>query len=242
MQALAENPDVQAVADAADIPGALGTIAALIRDHDGRDPSRFDRALDGAYGILYTLIDAATTGDDQRDADEEDEIAERVEAVVQAMRTMYANATDPKDLGKRRGKALELFVYRRIAGMYETNDCQMDCCVLGENAHYDNLAGREFDVCAWDETRFMGEAYECAVKPYGLVHRDCQALVILSMAVQEEYADAGSEPWFRIGLVSFDRSKFMLSYVRNLAKTQTEQVQFAKIDVYGWDNLDKITQ
>jgi len=240
MQALGENTDVQAVAEAASLPGTLDTVARLIRDHDGSNPDIFRYALTGAYKYLQEDIDAALqrAGHSSSGA----EIAERVEATIQAVRTMYANAADENDLGKRRGKILELLVYRRIKDFYDEGDCQLDCMIIGSNAHYEKLDGREFDVCAWDEARTEGEAYECAVRPYGLLHRDCQALVMLSMAVQEEYTEAGREPWFRIGLVCFERRQNMMARVRKLAKTQTERDQFDLIEAYGWDNLDTITQ
>ncbi|SRR5579875_874939 len=241
MQSLADNPDVRTVTNAASIPGILGTIATLLRDHDGSNPEMLEYALNGAYQIIYALLDAQLESPDEED-DSESAIGNQAKAMVQSVRGLYASAANRKELDRRRGKVLELLVYRRIAELYVDGDCQMDCSVTGNNAYYHNLKGREFDVCAWDENRLMGEAYECAVRPYGLVYRDCTALITLTKAVKEDYADEDNEPWFRVGLVSFEHSRNMRARIRKLAGTEAEREEFTMIEAFGWDNLDTIAQ
>ena len=233
MQALAENADVMAVVEAAEIPGAFQVIAILIRDYAARDIDRLTDALDRVGTILPALLMPQET----------DDIEDLVRQIIEAVRALYLNAKNEADLTLRRAKVVELTLYRRIAPMYAGEDCLMDCVIYGDvpNPHFKNIENREFDLCAWDEAELSGEAYECGIWPNLLKHRDCQALVHLLKAVELEYD--GDEIWFRIGLVSFHNHKEMYQRVKYLAGSDTrDQREFDWLHLYGYDNIDDVTR
>lgn len=236
MQMLAHDSDIRAVVDVASIPGVLGTVAAVLRSNAGCQPPKLEQSLGGASLVLHSLIEQAYT--DQGQTLSGDEIMQIVGRCLDALRAIYAHATGDDDANAKRAKVLETLVYERIAHAYGAGECEMDCMVSGVGDLYANLAQREFDVCAWNPTPVYGEAYECGVRPHRLTARDCDALLILYDAVQAEYAEV--QPWFRIGLVSFESSKQVKHRMLLLAKSGGDETMYDSIDAFGWDNLDAL--
>lgn len=217
MQALAHDPHVVAVVDAALIPGALGTVAEILRNYVEPQSEKLDHALEGAVQVLSTVQARATAL-----------------RVVETLRALYNGAPSAEDLAKKRGKVLELLVFRCVAQFYAEGECHTDCCVSGSGEHYRRLEGREFDICAWDNDA-KGEAYECGVRPNKLAAQDYTALATLTKAIMDEYGDR--HPWFRPGFVSFEHSRHVKRLIEELGPAAGDPHLEADIEAFGYNNL-----
>ncbi len=189
--------------------------------------------------LLPTQLQAASNDEGIRSSEEQ--AIELAGTITDTVRRLYANATDQADLNKRRAKVVELTLYRRVSRYYAAGECMADCLVepTVDNEYFNDIAGREFDLCAWSEPNLQGEAYECAMRPDNLEYRDCRALINLWYAVAAEHE--GDDIWFRMGLVSFHLSKYMHQRVKMLAGSNLQdQEEFGWLSLYGYDNLSDV--
>lgn len=217
MQELAKHPHVQAIVQALeDDWELLESAAAILREYSGRAPEGLEEALD-AETLTY--------------ADLNDIVPPSVMKLMDALRTLYGQASSDEDANRKRGKVLESLVHSFIAHYYDGKSCLMDCLVSARTNAYQQVTIKEVDVCAWDIEEMAGEAYECKTKPEYIASDDCDNLVAIFRECQS-YATG-----LRVGLVSLDHSNAVRQQRRNLAKRRPNTQDYKFIFPFGYDNL-----
>lgn len=227
MLRLSNNQDVVAIVNAIEQDWRYLKVAAVIlRTFAGKNPDGLPQALRGARRTLRGLLQGSVPPS---------EVNARLDEFVAAFHNLYANARDDKDADKRRAKVLELLVYRLIAPAYTAGVCLMNCVVNARNNPRHPITHQEVDVCAWDNVSSFGEAYECAIKPHGLMLGDCTNLLAITKECR------GYAEWFRVGVVSLESRDMLERRLDWLLEGQPNQSEFDCVQAFGWDNLTELS-
>jgi len=159
-QQLANHPDMVAVVDVLLWGGdVLAPVGAFIRGHFDLNVPEFAESLEA-----LTLRLSGTCSDDE------------VQKIVAVLKGFYKHTSSSESAKQWRGCVVETLTYTLIKEFYADNDCLLGCLVYARNNSAVKVTLKEVDICAWDNNKRIGEAYECKMSPAAIENADCYNL------------------------------------------------------------------
>ena len=228
MRALVRHPDVVALVHAINTDPLLIEIAAqILRGNFGKDMEALSASLEAERQMNLEF-------EETEDGLLLGMLPQDVEDLLEAIWTLYDGASNPTNANHRRAAVLESLVKQLIEDIYDPGECETNCLVYARSNSSVEVTHQEVDVAAWHTADSYGEAYECAMKPYGLGGSDCTNI----LAIYDECDPYAT--WLRVGLVSFEASVELLVRKCNLQQDRLDGRTYDCLAVFGCDNLTQL--